>query len=116
VEDTARGDRYKDCAGFPAAEDDEEKEEESELPESLEPFLTRTSLAGSSRPEENAAGSWRRAWLLRLRQLMRRLRPLLERLAGGKRNEDQVGKAQMRYFFWLTYELKLDKKSRVPTS
>jgi len=98
-EDASCVDKYEDCAGFPSAEYGEERGEDSEQAESRQPFLAGKVLdapTSASRGKNAGVVSWRHTRRMRLRQLIRRLRRLLERLAGGQRSEDRVGKTFCR--------------------
>jgi hypothetical protein len=89
-------DKYEDCAGFPSAEYGEERGEDREQAESRQPFLAGNVLDAAYRGKNAGVVSWRHTQRMRLRQLIRRLRRLLERLAGGQRSEDRVGKTFCR--------------------
>jgi hypothetical protein len=95
-EDASCVDKYEDCAGFPSAEYGAEMGEDSELAESRQPFLAGNVLDAACRGKNAGDVSWRHTRRVRLRQLIRRLRWLLERLAGGQRSEDRVGKTFCR--------------------
>ena len=95
-EDAPCVDKYEDCAGFPSAEYGEERGEDSEQAESRQPFLEGNVLDAACRGKNAGVVSWRHTRRMRLRQLFRRFRRLLERLAGGQRSEDRVGKTICR--------------------